>query len=71
MRSLARVLLAAAGAAACALALPAAASGHGRYLVHNLGSLGGTSSAGVGINNFGLVTGSSNLPGDQRTHAAA
>lgn len=71
MRPVARVLLSAACAAAFTLALPAAASAHGHYRVQDLGSLGGTSSAGIGINNFGLVTGSSNLPGDQRTHATA
>lgn len=71
MRPVSRVLLAAACAAAFTLALPAVASAHGRYRVQDLGSLGGTASAGIGINNFGLVTGSSNLPGDQRTHATA
>ena len=71
MRPLSRVLLAAACAAAFTLALPAAASAQGRYRVQDLGSLGGSVSAGVGINNFGLVTGSSYLSGDQRTHATA
>ncbi|MEI7036243.1 hypothetical protein [Fulvimonas yonginensis] len=69
MRPVSRVLLAAACAAVLVLPLSAAASG--RYQVRNLGSLGGTSSVGAGINNFGLVTGSSNPPGDQVTHATA
>ncbi|GGA47380.1 hypothetical protein [Dyella nitratireducens] len=48
--------------------MPAAAAG--RYQVRNLGSLGGTSSAGISINNGGLVSGFSNLPGNQNMHAA-
>jgi probable HAF family extracellular repeat protein len=71
MRPVSRVLLTAACTAALALALPAAAGSQHDYRVSNLGSLGGTSSAGVGINNLGLVTGFSNLPGDQSTHATA
>ncbi|NUO72123.1 MAG: hypothetical protein HOQ10_05350 [Frateuria sp.] len=70
MRPVPHVLLAAACAAVLALPLAAAANS-GRYRVHNLGSLGGTSSAGAGINDFGLIAGFSNLPGDQSTHATA
>lgn len=47
--------------------MPAVASG--LYQVRRLDSLGGTSSAGVSINNDGLVSGFSNLPGDQSMHA--
>ena len=39
------------------------------YRVVTLESLGGTSSAGNGINNQGWVTGYSNLPGDSARHA--
>jgi probable HAF family extracellular repeat protein len=39
------------------------------YHVTQLGSLGGTSSAGASINNVGWAAGNSNLPGDQITHA--
>jgi probable HAF family extracellular repeat protein len=62
-------------AAACATGLMAAQTpvfaASGLYQVRNLGSLGGTSSEGISINNFGLVSGSSNLPGNQSMHAAA
>lgn len=71
MRPISRVLLSVACAAALTIALPVQASSPGRYQVRNLDSLGGTASVGAGINNFGLVTGSSNLPGDQSTHATA
>src|SRR5262245_12507741 len=40
------------------------------YKVANLDSLGGTASGGIGINNRGWITGSSNLDGDQIVHAA-
>ena len=40
------------------------------YKVANLDSLGGTTSGGIGINNRGWITGSSNLDGDQIVHAA-
>lgn len=40
------------------------------YRVFNLGTLGGSVSAGTGINNRGLVTGFSNLTGDDVQHAA-
>jgi probable HAF family extracellular repeat protein len=39
------------------------------YRVTQLGSLGGTASAGASINNVGWVAGNSNMPGDQVTHA--
>jgi probable HAF family extracellular repeat protein len=61
-------------AAACATGLMAAQAPvfatSGPYQVRNLGSLGGTSSAGISINNFGLVSGSSNLQGNQSMRAA-
>ena len=41
-----------------------------RYIVTDLGTLGGTSSYAVGINNEGWVTGEANLPGDHTGHAA-
>lgn len=70
MQSISRVVLASLGAVILAAALPAAAAGS-RYRVERLGSLGGTSSGGSGINDIGLVTGVSNLPGDQSVHATA
>lgn len=39
------------------------------YYVQNLESLGGSTSAGIGINNRGFVTGYSYLPGDEVTRA--
>ncbi len=39
------------------------------YHVTQLGSLGGTTSAGNSINNRGWIAGSSNLAGDTMTHA--
>lgn len=39
------------------------------YHVRNLGSLGGTTSAGNSINDRGWISGTSNLAGDQTTHA--
>lgn len=39
------------------------------YVVHNLGTLGGTQSSAYGINNLGWVTGAANLEGDQTEHA--
>ena len=41
------------------------------YQVFNLGTLGGTSSAGNTINNIGWAIGSANLPGDTTGHATA
>lgn len=41
-----------------------------RYRVINLGTLGGSASAGNGINELGWVTGGSNLAGDQSEEAA-
>ncbi len=51
--------------------LPAIAHDHGQrtYDVTNLGSLGGTASAGSSINNRGWIAGFSNLPGDATVHA--
>ncbi|WP_158628896.1 hypothetical protein [Dyella choica] len=49
--------------------LPSAAAAD-HYQVRSFGSLGGSSSSGASINRFGLVSGVSNLPGDQRVHAA-
>ena len=40
-----------------------------RYRVINLGTVGGSSSAGNGINELGWVTGASNLPGDATEEA--
>jgi probable HAF family extracellular repeat protein len=45
------------------------ASSQTRYTLHNLASLGGTSSTGNSINTRGWVTGRSNLPGNQARHA--
>ena len=42
-----------------------------RYVVKNLGTLGGTLSTALGINNLGLVTGAANLAGDKHEHAFA
>lgn len=60
-------------AAACAAGLMATQipvwAASGPYQVRQLGSLGGTSSSGISINNAGLISGSSNLAGDQRMHA--
>ena len=55
-------------AAWCAMTASAAMAGG--YQVRNLGSLGGTSSAGISINRLGLVSGYANLAGDQSMHAA-
>jgi probable HAF family extracellular repeat protein len=54
-----------------ALAIPVrlAAQQHIRYTVTDLGTLGGTFSFGVGINNKGWVAGFSTLPGDLNQHA--
>lgn len=41
------------------------------YDVTNLGTLGGTLSTALGINNLGLVTGAANLAGDKNEHAFA
>ncbi|GLQ91761.1 hypothetical protein [Dyella acidisoli] len=57
-------------AALCVMAVSTPAAAAGRYQVRNLGSLGGTSSAGISINQPGLVSGYANLPGDQSMHAA-
>ena len=54
----------------CAMAASAPAAAAGKYQVRNLGSLGGTSSAGISIDNIGLVSGFSNLAGNQSMHAA-
>jgi probable HAF family extracellular repeat protein len=55
-------------AAWCAMTASAAMAGG--YQVRNLGSLGGTSSAGISINRLGLVSGYANFAGDQSMHAA-
>jgi probable HAF family extracellular repeat protein len=60
-------------AAACVsglMAVSAPVAAATPYQVRNLGLLGGTSSAGISINNVGLVSGFSNLPGNQNMHAA-
>lgn len=54
-------------AALCVMAASAAMAGG--YQVRHLGSLGGMSSAGISINQLGLVSGYANLPGDQSMHA--
>jgi probable HAF family extracellular repeat protein len=54
-------------AALCVMTASAAMAGD--YQVRNLGSLGGTSSAGISINRRGLVSGYANLAGDQSMHA--
>ena len=53
------------------LAIPVrlAAQQHIRYTITDLGTLGGISSFGVGINNRGWVAGFSTLPGDLNQHA--
>lgn len=71
-----RLCIAAAAMSVLAVPLAAGASsarassaGLPQYNVTELGSLGGTASAGNSINNLGWVAGNSNLPGDQTTHA--
>ncbi|MFC3651837.1 hypothetical protein ACFONN_09800 [Dyella humi] len=66
MRRITSVLV----AALCTMAASAPAAADGKYQVRNLGSLGGTSSAGISIDNVGLVSGFSNLAGNQSMHAA-
>ena len=66
MRRITSVLV----AALCTMAASAPAAAAGKYQVRNLGSLGGTSSAGISIDNVGLVSGFSNLAGNQSMHAA-
>jgi probable HAF family extracellular repeat protein len=46
-------------------------SGQSGYAAFNFSSLGGTSSGGNSINDLGLVTGYSNLEGDETRHATA
>lgn len=53
-------------AASAAITGPQGGSG---YVITDLGSLGGTASAGSSINDRGLIAGLSNLPGDQTTRA--
>lgn len=48
----------------------AAAAATPRYTVTNLASLGGTSSQGSSINDFGLISGFSNTHNNANTHAA-
>ncbi|MBV9303252.1 MAG: hypothetical protein JOY62_00380 [Acidobacteriaceae bacterium] len=45
-------------------------SQHATYVVHNLGTLGGTASGANSINNIGWATGFSNRKGDKTQHAA-
>ena len=78
MRSLsARALLPAVVLLVGVVALSASEAGAGgrgvppTYLAVNMASLGGASSAGTSINDFGLVAGYSNLAGDETVHAAA
>ena len=52
-----------------AVAVQLAAQQHIHYTVTDLGTLGGTFSFGVGINNRGWVAGFSTLPGDLNQHA--
>jgi probable HAF family extracellular repeat protein len=59
-----------AGFLAAALTAQEQPSNSLHYKVINLGTLGGTSSAGNGINNRGWVTGVASLPGDHNQHAA-
>jgi probable HAF family extracellular repeat protein len=68
MRRITSVIAAAACVTGLAAQVPTAAAT--QYQVHDLGSLGGTSSAGISINNVGLVSGFSNLAGNQSMHAA-
>lgn len=49
---------------------PADSSHRSSYRVTELGSLGGTASAGASINDHDVVAGFSNLPGDTTVHAA-
>jgi probable HAF family extracellular repeat protein len=49
---------------------PANSSGVAHYYVTRLGSLGGSSSSGNAITDFGSPLGNSNLAGDTETHAA-
>ena len=48
----------------------AMAQSNPRYRVTNLSSLGGTVSSGNSLDDLGLITGASNLAGDQIEHAA-
>ena len=58
------------GASALVLILwSAGAMAADRFTVIDLGTLGGTHSYGLAINNRGQVTGYSSLPGDAETHA--
>ena len=76
MQSKIAVLLAVAVLTFAALITPLCSSAqdqpskHRHYKIINLGALGGTSSAGNGINNRGWVTGAANLQGDKNARAA-
>lgn len=72
MRQIPSFVLASACAAALAAApAVAATAAETLYHVSNLGSLGGTSSAGNSLDDFGLIAGTSNLSDDGRAHATA
>src|SRR5215469_17972556 len=64
LNSAAVTLVAAFSVAACV-----SVSAQVRYHVKDLGTLGGTSSNAIGVNNRGQVNGFSTLPGNQQTHA--
>ncbi|GLQ44964.1 hypothetical protein GCM10007862_00150 [Dyella lipolytica] len=70
MRRITSVMVAAACATGLLVGPASVLAAPAQYRVSNLGSLGGTSSAGISINNFGLVSGFSNLAGNQSMHAA-
>jgi probable HAF family extracellular repeat protein len=67
--TMALALLLVGGGQAVGVTIAGAASS-GSYAVTNLAGLGGTSSAGNGINNRGWVAGTSDLAGDQTERAA-
>src|SRR5262245_11182933 len=55
--------------ASCHSFLIAVAQAEIRYIVTDLGTLGGTSSSAFGVNASGQVTGSSTTSGNSATHA--
>ncbi|GAP65178.1 extracellular repeat protein, HAF family [Mizugakiibacter sediminis] len=68
MRQITSLVLAAVAALAAA---PAATAAETLYHVGYLDSLGGASSSGNSLNDFGLIAGTSNLADDEHAHAAA
>lgn len=70
MRRITSVMVVAACAAGLMTGSTSVLAAPSKYQVSNLGSLGGMFSAGISINNFGLVSGFSNLAGNQSMHAA-